>query len=138
MADAGTGFDDGDGGVGAYEIDQPLAAAGDDDVHQPLGFQDGPEGLAVGGGQIAGGGQVVVGQRPVDEALDGQVGVARVPASLQHRRVAGLEVEGKDVKGDVGAGLENDPDYADGDAHPLQVDPVRQRFFFQDDVQGGG
>ncbi len=128
VAVAGAGLDDGDRGLLDDRTDQGGAAARDEDVDQAAGPHQLPYGVAalardelhrVGGEARAADG---VAQDP-DQ---GGVGGVRGGGAAQQDRVAGLQAEGGGVHGDVGAGLVDDADHAEGDADLAQVDAVGQ------------
>ena len=133
-------FDDGNGGVLRDEADEALAAARDDAMDERVEFEQRVEGGAVGrGNQLDGvGGETGGGERGGDEGGEGGVGVEALLAAAENGGVAGLQAKDGAVDGDVGAGLIDDADDADGHADFADVQAVGAGRFFQQIADGIG
>ena len=119
---------------------QPLAAAGDDEVHDArLGGELGQLVAAAAGHQRhrarrqAGGGGGVGG-----DGGEHRVGVRGRARAAQHDRVAGLQAQRGGVDGHVRAGLVDDRDHPERDAHAPQLQAVGQRRAVDDLAHGIG
>ena len=112
-----------DPGIAADALDEPPAAARDDDVH-----------VGVHGDEHADRGAIarlhnldrVAGQcrrlEPFVDALgDGKVRRERLRAAAEDGGVAGLHAQGRSVRGDVGPRLVNDADHSERHAHPADL-----------------
>ena len=100
-------------------LDEALASPGDHDVNVLPRPQQFPDRLAVRRldhlNDIPG--QSCPVQARVDATGDGMVGVQRFGTPSQDRGIAGLEAQGGGIRRDVGTGLVDDQDHADGHTH---------------------
>ena len=122
-ADAVGVLDDGDARLGDDGLDQAVAAARDDEIDElVLAAEEGNEGAVGIVDQLDG----ALGQcfAVAERGDEGAVGVDGFLAAAQDGGVAGLEAEDSGVDGDVGAGLVDDGDDADGDADLGDFDAV--------------
>ncbi len=128
VAVAGPGLDHRDRRLLHDAADQPRAAAGDEHVDQAAGAHqrlDAVVGLARD--QLHHIGVQARRDRGVAEhGDDGGVAGPGAGAAPQQHRVAGLQADAGGVRGDVGAGLVDDPDHPERDPHLAQLQPVGQ------------
>ena len=116
MADAGAGLDDRHGGVLHHELDEPGAAAGDDDVDllvevEHLAHHGAIRRVHEADGALRHAGLSAGRQHGLHQ---GGVGAQGLAAAAQDGGVAGLEAEGGHVHRDVGARLVDDANHAQG------------------------
>ncbi len=133
VADAAIVFDDGDGGLFDDATDESFAAAGDDEVDEgfAVGVADAAGGECADGGAVGGldeldgvGGDAGVCEALLEDFGDGFVGVDGFLAAAQDARVARFQADAGGIGGDVGPGLKNDGDDADGDAAFFDAEAV--------------
>ena len=123
--------------------DQPLAAAGDDQVNGLLLLEEHVDALPVGERQHLDDGRIhlVADEHLLQHRGQGQVGADRLGAAAQDDRVAGLEAEGGGVDGHVRPGLVDHADHAERDPHATDGDTARPAAHLVDlahrVVQGG-
>ena len=116
MADAGAGLDAGHGGVGHTGCDQPLAAPGNQQVHQTVGGHQ-RVGRSMGGILNQAHcrlGQARLPQAPAQRLHNGMAAAPGIPPAAQHTGAARLQGQRRSIGGDVGAAFVNNGDHAHG------------------------
>jgi len=139
MANAGTGFDDGEGSVFADKLNKIGTPPGNKEVHIIPGVEQSGGGFPFSGQQGAERCvQLVLFQHRMDQSHNGLVGRMGVLAALQDGGIARLEAKGKHVEADVWPGFVDDADDAEAHTDFAEVQAVGPGRFSQHASQWGG
>ena len=127
MTDALVVFEHRDAGIFRDKTDQPLAAAGNDQVN--LFFQaqhEGDGGAVRHRNHLDGRGiDILRRQGVLQHSGQGQVRVDGLGTAAQQNAVARLQTQGRRINRDIGPGLVDHADHPEGDAHAAHHDAVR-------------
>jgi hypothetical protein len=123
VAHAGAGLNHRHRRILHRRLDQPLAAAGDDDVEVFAELQHPVHDRPIGGCDEldGGGGEPYLRQRVLDRCRNRPIARQRFAAPSQDDGVAGFQADRRHVAGDVGTCLVDDPD--DPERHTSFRDP---------------
>ena len=133
---AGARFNAGDAGVVADKVDEPAAAARDDDVDVADGVQQRVRRLVRGGQQGRGRrGDAPARQHPLHDRHGGAVRRIRILPAFQHAGIPAFETQRENVQRHVRTGLINDADDPERHGDLPQMQPVREDPVQQDTPQ---
>ena len=139
VADARSGLDDWDAGVGTYILDEGTAATRDDQIDQTRSGEQDLRRFVTGGQEDAAIGiDLELTQDEVDDVDQRLIGSLCIGAALEHTHIAALETEREDIAGDIGTRLVDDGNHPKRHAYLLNGESVGTLVFCQDLAQWRG